>query len=151
MGGYMRLRNKKTGEIFDALVREKSDDGEKYSIIVCDIKAYNQSKSTLDATHSILGEYDSLAELNEEWEDYDPVEPEIADETARETIRKWYNKNRIVGKLCRYGGESWLGLRGDDKSGYSWKIELHVDYFSKLINDKLYSLTELCGEEENDN
>ena len=31
----MKLRNKKTGRVFDAIVREKSDDGEKYSIIVC--------------------------------------------------------------------------------------------------------------------
>ena len=80
--------------------------------------------------------------------DYATTEPEIADETARETIRKWYNKNRIVGKLYSYGGESWLGLRGDDEDGCSWKIELHVDYFSKLKSEELYSLTELIGEEE---
>ena len=66
----MKLRNKKTGEVFDALVREKGGCG-SYSLIVCDIKAYEQSKSTLDETHFILDEYDSLDELNSEWEDYE--------------------------------------------------------------------------------
>lgn len=125
----MKLRNKKTGEI---------KEWECVAAII-----YGEMNEVYDSV-----EYESLAKLNEDWEDYTPADPEIADETARETIRKWYNKNRIVGKLCSYGGESWLGLRGDDKSGSSWKIELHVDYFSKLINDKLYSLAELCGEEE---
>lgn len=57
-----QLRNKKTGEVFDALIREKGGGG-SYSLIVCDIKAYEQSKSTLNETHFILDEYDSLAEL----------------------------------------------------------------------------------------
>lgn len=121
----MKIRNKKTGEIVEY-----------------DEEVIYYRKLTPKG-------HDDWAPYHpEDWEDYTPADPEIADETARETIRKWYNKNRIVGKLCSYGGESWLGLRGDDKSGSSWKIELHVDYFSKLINDKLYSLTELCGEEE---
>lgn len=126
----MELRNKKTGETING------------GFVVCEYKD--------GARFSVKDKpcFDSLAELNEEWEDYTPADPEIADETTRETIREWYNKNRIVGKLCSYGGESWLGLRGDDKSGFSWKIELRVEYFSKLINDKLYSLSELCGEEE---
>lgn len=129
----MKLRNKKTGEIVDAWSFYDGNESVNLKYFTDDVQ--------------VNLEYRSLADLNEEWEDYKPVDPEIADETARETIRKWYNKNRIVGKLCSYGGESWLGLRGDDKSGSSWKIELHVDYFSELINDKLYSLTELCGEE----
>ena len=66
----MKLRNKKTGEVFDALIREKGGGG-SYSLIVCDVKAYEHSKSTLDATHFVLDEYDSLAKLNEEWEDYE--------------------------------------------------------------------------------
>lgn len=128
----MRLRNKKTGEIV-----------ERSSIVTLRCKISSSSSSLVEAE-----EFGSIKQLTEEWEDYKPIEPEIADQTARETIRKWYNKNRIVGKLYSYGGESWLGLRGDDKSGCSWKIELHVDYFSKLISDKLYSLNELRGENE---
>lgn len=126
----MKLRNKKTGV-----------HGE-YKVI-----SAGYLIRVKDCNSDEAWQYDCLAGFNEEWEDYTPADPEIADETTRETIREWYNKNRIVGKLCSYGGESWLGLRGDDKSGFSWKIELRVDYFSKLINDKLYSLSELCGEE----
>lgn len=43
----MKLRNKKTGEIFDALIREKGGGG-SYSLIVCDIKAYEQSNCVSD-------------------------------------------------------------------------------------------------------
>ena len=66
----MKLRNKKTGEIFDAIIREKGG-GDTYSLIVCEMEAYHHSKSTLEDTHFILDEYDTLAELNDEWEDYE--------------------------------------------------------------------------------
>ena len=64
----MKLKNKKTGEVFDALIWEMGCAG-SYSIIVCDIKSYEQSKSTLNATHFVLDEYETLTELNEDWED----------------------------------------------------------------------------------
>ena len=54
----MKLRNKNTGEVFDALIREKGGAG-SYSLIVCDVKSYEQSKSTLDATHFVLDEYET--------------------------------------------------------------------------------------------
>lgn len=126
----MRLRIKQTGEVVEGFVQVVIQNNDKFP-------------NPLEY-HTLM----TIAELNEDWEDYKPTELEIADETARETIRKWYNKNRIVGKLRSYGGGSWLGLRGDDKSGCSWRIELCVDYSSKLISGKLYSLNELCGSEE---
>lgn len=136
----MWIRNKKTGRVCDAIVRERINSDGSYSTIVCTIKKHEPG--------DILAEYYSLAKLYEEWEDYKPAEPQIADEMAREIVKKWYNKNKIVGKLCSYGGESWLGLRGSDKNGCDWKIELHVSYNSMLKDDKLYSLIELIGEEE---
>ena len=84
----MRLRNKKTGEVFDALIRENGGAG-SYSLIVCDIKSYEQSKSTLDATHFVLDEYETLTELNEDWEDYAPKEPLIKDKKIRKAVRTW--------------------------------------------------------------
>lgn len=77
-----------------------------------------------------------------------PAKPQIEDELARKTIKLWYSRNNIIGKLCSYGSESWLGLRGSDEAGNDWKIELRVYYNSLLGYDKLYSLTELIGEEE---
>ena len=113
----MKLRNKKTGEVFDALIRERGG-GDTYSIIVCDIKAYNQSKSTLDATHSILDEYDSLAELNEEWEDYKPTEPLIKDEKIK----------KLLGEVV--------------------ELELTVNELSKRLDEFNKHYVELCGEEQ---
>ena len=129
----MRLRYKPTGLAISGYIQTRTYG--KYEVV---------NENNLDESY----EYDTLAALNEEWEDYKPAEPQIEDEMAREIIKKWYNKNKIVGKLCSYGGERWLGLRGSDKDGCDWKIELHVRYDSMLKDDELYSLTELIGEEE---
>lgn len=126
----MKLRNKKTGAVAN------------YSIIL--------QRETGNGSNKAPIRYGcgTLAKLNEDWEDYKPAEPQIADEMAREIIKKWYNKNKIVGKLCSYGGKDWLGLRGSNSVGIDWKIELRVSYKSSLKYDELYSLTELIGEEE---
>lgn len=141
MGGNMRLRNKKTGEVFDALIRERGG-GDTYSIIVCDIKAYNQSKSTLLATHSILDEYDSLAKLNEDWEDYTPKEPLIKDKKIRKAIRAWYEIN-FTEKPIYLEDSCTISIdhspRFEVVKGY---------YFMTLAKGNPYTITELCGEEE---
>lgn len=128
----MKLRNKKTG-----MIGELHYEPEK------EIHFTVVTEDPFDVEI-----HRTLAGLNAEWEDYKPAEPQLADDMAREIIKKWYNKNKIVGKLCSYGSGSWLGLRGSDKSGCDWKIELHVSYNSMLKDDKLYTLTELIGEEE---
>lgn len=68
----MKLRNKKTGEIVeDAYVRETHDfqfDGQKHILAVFKGNGHRPPER-------ISGPYNSLAELNEEWEDA-PEEPE---------------------------------------------------------------------------
>lgn len=63
----MRLRNKKTGEVVeDAYVRETHDfqfDGQKHILAVFRGNGHRPPER-------ISGPYNSLAELNEEWEDY---------------------------------------------------------------------------------
>ena len=57
----MKLRNKKTGELIEysiSLNQWSEDDQEWY----------------------LFGNYDSINELKEDWEDYKPVEPLIKDE-----------------------------------------------------------------------
>lgn len=136
----MKLRNKKTGEVFDALIRERGCAG-SYSIIVCDIKSYEHSKSTLDATHFVLGEYNSLAELNEEWEDYTPKEPLIKDKKIRKAVRAWAEANDITEiNVASSGYELWGGI--DD-----WCIHFGGNPF-KDIKPLKYTIDELCGEEE---
>lgn len=66
----MKLRNKKTGEIIEcsiSLNQWSEDDQEWY----------------------LFGNYDSLAELNEEWEDCKAVEPIIEDEKTRKVLKEW--------------------------------------------------------------
>lgn len=134
----MKLRNKKTGEIFDALIREKGGGG-SYSLIICDIKAYEQSKSTLDATHFVLEEYDSLAELNEDWEDYEPAEPLIKDEKIRKAVRAWAEANNVT-KVWHEG--SSVAFHDGAVS-----ITFHELCWEEIPEGE-YSVEELCGEEE---
>jgi hypothetical protein len=140
----MKLRNKKTGEIFDAIIREKGGGG-SYSLIVCDIKAYEQSKSTLDATHSILGEYDTLAKFNEDWEDYKPAEPLIKDEKVRKVFRKW---------VGLYGAERFrVDHFCDAKMTLFKSTDLITEPLIELPgyigeDSEIYTIEELCGEEE---
>lgn len=136
----MRLRNKKTGEVFDALIRERGCAG-SYSIIVCDIKSYEHSKSTLNATHFVLGEYNSLAELNEEWKDYIPAEPLIKDEKVRKAVRAWAEVNEIGGCVCK---EEIHCITFETERGMFISFE-NADPIPPEGN---YTIDELCGEEE---
>lgn len=140
----MKLKNKKTGEVFDALIRERGCAG-SYSIIVCDIKSYEHSKSTLNATHFVLGEYNSLAELNEEWKDYAPKEPLIKDEKIRKAVRVWANANEISqAQFDRYTSGF---LASDD--GHNLLSMISFDGFVFMFVDgEYYTIDELCGEEE---
>ena len=140
----MKLRNKKTGEVFDALIREKGGAG-SYSLIVCDIKSYEQSKSTLDATHFVLDEYGTLAELNADWEDYKPVEPLIKDEKIRKAVRAWAEANEISqAQFDRYTS----GFSACD-DGHNLLSMISFDGFVFMFVDgEYYTIDELCGEEE---
>ena len=53
----------------------------RVSIGVCDLMYYEFPNS--------------LAELNEEWEDYKPKEPLIKDEKVRKAVRAWAEANDI--------------------------------------------------------
>ena len=65
----MRLKNKKTGKITEI---------EEVNLVVMDDER--------DCYES-FAEYHSLAELNEEWEDYAPKDPLIKDEKIRNAVR----------------------------------------------------------------
>ena len=138
----MKLKNKKTGEVFDVLIREKVGAG-SYSLIVCDIKSYEQSKSTLDATHFVLDEYETLAELNADWEDYVPKEPLIKDEKIRKAVRAWADANGFTN-----GIEVRSLNAGTRFSEGHWSIEFIGYFIYDLEIDSTYTIAELCGEEE---
>lgn len=83
----MKLRNKKTGKIVEReefiLIKHIEGDGGWQD-----------------------GSYRSLAELNDEWEDYKPVEPLIEYPKARKVFREWADlfgaKRFRVEHLCNF-------------------------------------------------
>lgn len=140
----MKLRNKNTGEVFDALIREKGGAG-SYSLIVCDIKSYEQSKSTLDATHFVLDEYETLTELNEDWEDYKPAEPLIKDDKIRKAVRAWADANEISqAQFDRYIS----GFSASDDGHNTLSMISFDGFVFMFVDGKYYTIDELCGEEE---
>lgn len=124
----MRLRNKKTGEVF-----------ESFKGGPIDLYFYpNGHKSGDDIDKKT---YHSLAELNTDWEDYVPSEPLIKDEKIRKAVRAWAEANDITEiNVSSSGYELWGGI--DD-----WCIHFGGNPF-KNIKPLKYTIDELCGEEE---
>lgn len=120
----MKLKNKKTGEIID---------GGDYLNVYDDLD--HQGKSW---------HYNSLADLNDEWEDYTPKEPLIKDEKIRKAVRAWAEACCI--ETVEYD-EYWVSFRRDDKT-ISFKDEDRCLGFYELENSRDYTIDELCGEEE---
>ena len=136
----MKLRNKKTDEI---------KEWQKVAAI-----DYGELNEVYDAA-----EYNSLAELNDEWEDYKPIDP-IFDEKIRRGIRAWWDmQDNPFKSAC-------VMLKGRDKDldgFYHWRIFAYIRngeeristdmefrtkklYSYKLHHD--YTKEELCGDAE---
>jgi len=107
----MKLRNKKTGEITEYV-----------------------TNFYIETTP-----YNSLAELNEEWEDYKPAKPLIEDKEIREIIRAWADVND-AGKLKYNYDENSL----DD----IYRNSITFNYGLGLEDGCSYTIPELCGEKE---
>lgn len=117
----MKLRNKKTGEIY--AMWHICIDGEEIT---------------------------SVKQFNDTFEDYEPKEPLIKDEKIRMAVKAWaqqYDHDPIR----VYINSDYITLYKDDINGYSSSagIDLSPDVFEGMpANDKYYTITELCGEEE---
>lgn len=133
----MKLRNKKTSEVYDVLISAYGISGD-VAVSVMDGNA--------KSGYADLGRYKTLAELNEEWEDYRPTEPLIKDEKIRKAVRAWaeaigkkdnlvLSKNMEYHDCCIYDGDL----------GNTALIDFGVDLD---IEENDYTIAELCGEEE---
>ena len=132
MGGYMRLRNKMTGEIIEACDFTVDEP----SVKVMGIDSVNRK-----------GVYSSLAELNEEWDDYKPAEPLIKDEKIRKAVRAWAEACRL--KYATYKQSSNEFYDPDTRGKFAIKFTLKpIEVW--LDDGKCYTIAELCGEEENE-
>lgn len=131
----LKLRNKKTGEIGELLGTDRAAGIINICINFHDgkPKAYN---------------YESLAELNEEWEDYKPTEPLIKDEKIRKCVKLWLEINEIysVTYRKRRGGGSYLEL--DNMPMRNGCCIIFQDLIEELEDEQVYTFEELCGEEE---
>lgn len=124
----MKLRNKKTGEVVEReefiLIKHIEGDGGWQD-----------------------GSYHSLTELNEEWEDYKPTEPLIKDEKVRKAVRAWAEANNLDGASYYTSSHHWY-LRSFNHREQGIDFWLNLEDESNLTENKYYTITELCGEEE---
>lgn len=132
----MKLRNKKTGEITDLAKRGLLKSDNDNHIIV-----YPEGALKYYA-------YNSLAELNEEWEDYKPKEPLIKDEKIRKAVRAWAEANDI--DSCFYGDKKVKFNSSEHQ--FTW-IDTSIEFdeiigLENLKNREKYTIAELCGKVE---
>ena len=118
----MKLRNKKTGE-----VKKMWKDNICLSFSDCNKVYY------------------SLAELNQDWEDYKPAEPLIKDEKIRKAVRAWAEANEISqAQFDRYIS----GFSASDDEHNILSMISFDGFVFMFVDGKIYSIAELCGEEE---
>ena len=91
--------------------------------------------------------YGSIAELNNEWEDYKPAEPLIEDEKARNVFREWSEflgaEHFKVNHFFNSEGYTTLIISTDLTTEPSIELPGHIGKDAKT-----YTRVELCGEEE---
>ena len=121
----MKLRNKKTGE-----VRKMWKDN------IC--LSFADGNSV----------YHTLAELNSEWEDYEPKEPLIKDEKISKAVRAWAEANEIIKAFVVLNKNmNWI-VYGDDIDRNRFMIEFFDRVVSENDETNNYTIDELCGEDE---
>lgn len=118
----MKLRNKKTGKVTDNIFI--------YDGFIC-----------VDVWKGDSGTYASLAELNEEWEDYKPTEALIKDEKVRKAVRAWAEANKI--NRCKCNDEIHCITFETERGMF-----ISFEYADPIPPGGNYTITELCGEEE---
>lgn len=122
----MKLRNKKTGKIVEL---------DHFSV------HYNRPEEWGQQPCSTWCH--SLAELNEEWEDYEPKEPLIKDEKIRKAVRAWWETvpDVITDKRILY-------KKNQDLAVGVYSIFCGAIHPETLEVGNMYTIAELCGEWE---
>lgn len=133
----MKLRNKKTGEEYETLSHE-----------AIDIYFFDEAGRVGLGRRS----YGSIAELNEEWEDYEPKEPLIKDERIRKAVRAWAEMNDIrFIHMCSRTRKENARIVGQNALGRTFTMEIDNEYEIRVCfkdYKECYTIAELCGEEE---
>lgn len=124
----MKIRNKKTGEVFESFKRGGPIDLYFY------LNKYEENEVDRKT-------YQSLSELNDEWEDYTPKEPLIKDEKVRKAVRAWAEANGIGGCICK---EEIHCITFETERG----MFISFEDADPIPPEGNYTIAELCGEEE---
>ena len=124
----MKLKNRKTGEVVEAFEGGPID-------------LYFYLNGHKGGNEFDRKTYQSLSELNDEWEDYTPKEPLIKDEKIRKAVRAWAEANGIGGCICK---EEIHCITFETERGMFISFE-NADPIPPEGN---YTIAELCGEEE---
>ena len=124
----MRLRNKKTGEVVEAFEGGPID-------------LYFYLNGHKGGNEFDRKTYQSLSELNDEWEDYVQKEPLIKDEKVRKAVRAWAEANGIGGCICK---EEIHCITFETERG----MFISFEDADPIPPEGNYTIAELCGEEE---
>ena len=125
----MKLRNKKTGEI---------KEWQKVGAI-----DYGELNEVYDSA-----EYNSLAELNDNWEDV--KEPIIKDKKIRKAVRTWAEANDIKEIIifdCR-NGRPYVNAGNVEFAENARHLKICFRTEEQFDTDRVYTVNELCGDEE---
>lgn len=124
----MKLRNKKTGEV------------EEFKEIYLTKTA---KETNMAMSEYVDRSYYGIDELNEEWENYKPKEPLIKDEKIRKAVRAWWETipDVVTDKRVLY------------KNNHDFEVGIYTIYCGAIYPEtlekcRLYTIAELCGEEE---
>ena len=126
----MKLRNKNTGEIMD--------DAQYRNYSVSDGFGFRMNGKEW--------EYHSLAELNDEWEDYIPDKPLIEDEAKRSVFKAWAE---ILGRDLEKADFKYDAERNSFNCYIADStIEFANGEGINCVDREVYTFRALCGEEE---
>lgn len=131
----MKLRNKKTGVIGDFDIECYRQRGDFVKVVANDVPYYEIKKECGNLYY-----YYTLAEFNEEWEDYKPTDPLIKDQAIRKAVRAWAEANNST-KMVFDGYHLASDEHGND-------IEFSNSWAEYVKHGEWYTIAELCGEEE---
>ena len=132
----MKLKNKKTGKIVE--VSSCNSASGKIRIY------YEEEDGRIGTSDS----YDSLAELNANWEDYKPAEPLIKDEKIRKAVRAWAEANGFSAFRVNNQHFNYVKIHGI-KDRYDPNGS-NIEFMGTIagVEKRMYEIDELCGEEE---
>lgn len=141
----MKLRNKKTGETGYYLHTHRDHNTGTLKVAVLkDGVPFSEFKP-----HEPIYDYDSLAELNEDWCDYTPVEPLIKDDKIRKIVKEWAKVNKIAEVLAVPIKDAEGAYLYWELENIAWRQTITICFRGKLpdtLEDLgTYTIEELCG------